>query len=55
MCNPPFYISRDELVESAKQKKRPPFSVNELSPPAPLHAHHILHPCLIDKCVLTVR
>ncbi|CAG7942070.1 unnamed protein product [Penicillium olsonii] len=26
MCNPPFYISRDELVESAKQKKRPPFS-----------------------------
>ncbi|CAG7960005.1 unnamed protein product [Penicillium salamii] len=26
MCNPPFYTSRDELVESAKQKKRPPFS-----------------------------
>ncbi|CAI7578163.1 unnamed protein product [Penicillium bialowiezense] len=26
MCNPPFYTSPDELVESAKQKKRPPFS-----------------------------
>lgn len=29
MCNPPFYTSRDELIESAKQKKRPPFSVCE--------------------------
>ncbi|KAJ5874602.1 uncharacterized protein N7529_003032 [Penicillium soppii] len=26
MCNPPFYTSRNELIECAKQKKRPPFS-----------------------------
>ncbi|KAB8234106.1 DUF890 domain protein [Aspergillus alliaceus] len=26
MCNPPFYVSREELVYSAQAKKRPPFS-----------------------------
>ncbi|KAL3471817.1 hypothetical protein BJX99DRAFT_15390 [Aspergillus californicus] len=26
MCNPPFYSSRDELVASAREKDRPPFS-----------------------------
>ncbi|KAJ6097869.1 hypothetical protein N7499_002243 [Penicillium canescens] len=26
MCNPPFYTSRDELIQSAEQKARPPFS-----------------------------
>ncbi|KKK16290.1 hypothetical protein ARAM_002534 [Aspergillus rambellii] len=26
MCNPPFYASRDELVASAQEKERPPFS-----------------------------
>ncbi|KAJ5145958.1 uncharacterized protein N7515_000522 [Penicillium bovifimosum] len=26
MCNPPFYTSRDELVRSAEEKKRVPFS-----------------------------
>ncbi|KAI9833918.1 MAG: hypothetical protein M1819_003427 [Sarea resinae] len=26
MCNPPFYKSNDELVSSAKEKKRPPLS-----------------------------
>lgn len=54
MCNPPFYTSRDELVESAKQKKRPPFSVNE---PSIIHFSCItitLHPCSISS-VLTLR
>jgi tRNA1(Val) A37 N6-methylase TrmN6 len=27
MCNPPFYVSREEMLESAKEKSRPPFSV----------------------------
>ncbi|KAJ5576072.1 hypothetical protein N7535_002998 [Penicillium sp. DV-2018c] len=26
MCNPPFYTSRDELIKSAEEKKRVPFS-----------------------------
>ncbi|KAI3201012.1 hypothetical protein DTO027I6_6115 [Penicillium roqueforti] len=26
MCNPPFYTSRDELIRSAEEKKRVPFS-----------------------------
>ncbi|KAI9372638.1 hypothetical protein BJX61DRAFT_542509 [Aspergillus egyptiacus] len=26
MCNPPFYSSRDEMVASAQEKERPPFS-----------------------------
>ncbi|KAJ5105028.1 hypothetical protein NUU61_002375, partial [Penicillium alfredii] len=26
MCNPPFYTSRDELIQSAEAKTRPPFS-----------------------------
>ncbi|KAI9793251.1 MAG: hypothetical protein M1816_000672 [Peltula sp. TS41687] len=26
MCNPPFYESTDEMLSSAKQKQRPPFS-----------------------------
>ncbi|KAJ5775742.1 uncharacterized protein N7511_000753 [Penicillium nucicola] len=26
MCNPPFYTSRDELIQSAEQKSRPAFS-----------------------------
>ncbi|KAI9668901.1 MAG: hypothetical protein M1817_005191 [Caeruleum heppii] len=26
MCNPPFYSSEEEMMESAKAKKRPPFS-----------------------------
>ena len=28
MCNPPFYESLQELVESAKTKQKPPFSVS---------------------------
>ncbi|KAL4951051.1 hypothetical protein BDW69DRAFT_186748 [Aspergillus filifer] len=26
MCNPPFYASQDEMIASAKEKERPPFS-----------------------------
>ncbi|KAL1955228.1 hypothetical protein VTO42DRAFT_8887 [Malbranchea cinnamomea] len=26
MCNPPFYESKEEMIESAKSKSRPPFS-----------------------------
>ena len=28
MCNPPFYESLQELVEAAKAKQKPPFSVS---------------------------
>jgi 23S rRNA A1618 N6-methylase RlmF len=27
MCNPPFYSSKEEMLASAKEKSRPPFSV----------------------------
>jgi 23S rRNA (adenine1618-N6)-methyltransferase len=27
MCNPPFYSSQDEMLASAEEKERPPFSV----------------------------
>ncbi|KAI9739151.1 MAG: hypothetical protein M1834_007364 [Cirrosporium novae-zelandiae] len=32
MCNPPFYTSQDEMLSSAKEKSRPPFSACTGSP-----------------------
>lgn len=32
MCNPPFYTSRDEMLASAEEKERPPFTVRPPSP-----------------------
>jgi 23S rRNA (adenine1618-N6)-methyltransferase len=43
MCNPPFYTSRDELIKSAEEKKRVPFSVSATGSSLPLNNYHTLY------------